>query len=35
MFGKKKWKIFVTDKYESIDINNRQDYNVCKKLYLK
>jgi CMP-N-acetylneuraminic acid synthetase len=34
MFGKKKWKIFVTDKYESIDINNKQDYNVCKKLYL-
>ena len=29
----KNWNYFITDKYESIDINDKTDFNVCKKLY--
>ncbi len=29
----KKWNYFITDKYESIDINDKNDFGVCKSLY--
>ena len=29
----KKWNYFLTDKYESIDINDKIDFNICNKLY--
>jgi len=32
IFFRKKWNVFVTDKYESIDINTKKDYLICKKL---
>jgi CMP-N-acetylneuraminic acid synthetase len=32
IFFRKKWNIFITDKYESIDINTKKDYIICKKL---
>jgi CMP-N,N'-diacetyllegionaminic acid synthase len=35
IFSGKKWNIFVTNKYESIDINSKNDYMVCKKLSQK
>ena len=32
IFFREKWNVFVTDKYESIDINTKKDYIICKKL---
>ena len=29
----RKWNYFLTDKYEAIDINDKIDLNICKKLY--
>jgi len=29
----KNWNYFITNKYESIDINDIDDFNICKKLY--
>ena len=29
----KKWNYFITDKYESIDINDKNDFDICKSLY--
>jgi CMP-N-acetylneuraminic acid synthetase len=29
----KKWNYIITDEYESIDIDDEKDLNVCKKLY--
>ena len=28
-----KWNYFITDKYESIDINDKNDFDICKSLY--
>lgn len=33
IYPKKNWNYFLTDKYESIDINNKTDYIICKKIY--
>ena len=33
IFPKKNWNYFLTDKYESIDINDKNDYEICKNLY--
>lgn len=33
IYPKKNWNYFLTDKYESIDINNKLDYIICKKIY--
>ena len=33
IFPKKNWNFYITDKYESIDINNINDLKICKKLY--
>lgn len=33
IYPKKNWNYFLTDKYESIDINNKSDYLICKKIY--
>lgn len=33
IYPKKDWNYFITNKYESIDINDIEDFNVCKKLY--
>jgi CMP-N-acetylneuraminic acid synthetase len=33
IFINNKCNIFVTEKYESIDINNKKDYIISKKLY--
>jgi CMP-N-acetylneuraminic acid synthetase len=32
IFSGKRWNIFVTNKYESIDINSKNDYIICRKL---
>ena len=32
IYPKKNWNYFITDKYEAIDINDKNDYEVCKKL---
>ncbi len=29
----KNWNYFITNKYESIDINDNEDFKICKKLY--
>ena len=33
IYSKKKWNYFITDKYESIDINNLNDYRIAKKIF--
>ena len=33
IYTKKKWNYFITDKYESIDINNLNDYKMAKKIF--
>lgn len=33
IYSKKKWNYFITDKYESIDINNLNDYKIAKKIF--
>ena len=33
IYPKKNWNYFLTDKYESIDINYKSDYIICKKIY--
>lgn len=35
IFPKKNWNYFLTNKYESMDINTNDDYFVCKLLYNK
>ena len=35
IFPKKNWNYFLTNKYESIDINTNDDYFACKLLYNK
>ncbi len=32
IYPKKNWNYYITDKYESLDINDKKDYEVCKKL---
>ena len=29
----KRWNYIITDEYESIDIDDKKDLDVCKKLY--
>ena len=33
IYPKKNWHYFITDKYESLDINELKDYKIAKKLY--
>ncbi len=33
IYSKKKWNYFITDKYESIDINNLNDYKIARKIF--
>ena len=33
IYPKKNWNFFITDKYESLDINEFNDYLVAKKIY--
>ena len=33
IYSKKKWNYFITEKYESIDINNLNDYKIAKKIF--
>lgn len=33
IYPKKDWPYFITDKYESLDINELKDYKIAKKLY--
>jgi len=33
IYPKKNWPYFITDKYESLDINELQDYKIAKKIY--
>jgi CMP-N-acetylneuraminic acid synthetase len=35
IYPKKKWSYFITNKYESLDINSKEDYLICKKIYEK
>lgn len=35
IYPTKNWDYFETDKYESIDINNIDDFRICKLLYKK
>ena len=32
IYPQKNWNYYISDKYESIDINNKNDYEVCKKI---
>ncbi len=32
IYPKKNWNFYVSDKYESLDINDKNDYEICKKL---
>lgn len=35
IYPKKNWNYFLTNKYESLDINDIEDYNICKILMNK
>lgn len=35
IYPKKNWNYYITDKYESIDVNDMIDYKICKKLQKK
>ena len=35
IYPKKNWNYFITDKYESLDINEYNDYLVAKKILNK
>ena len=32
IYPKKNWNCYVTEKYESIDVNDKTDYEICKKI---
>ena len=32
IYPRKNWNYYISDKYESIDINNKNDYEICKKI---